>query len=91
MKQITLLELIIVIVFLTLFVGLGYCVYKITDMKYQALVIGKLSENETWRNELTMFLNYNVQNGKLILPNKTPQMQPLPPDWKPPKIEGGKK
>ncbi len=79
MKSITLVEFISVLVILLMLSGIGYCVYWITDMKYQALVTNKLKENETWRNELTGFLNYNVSIGKLIVPGgQVNPVQPLP-------------
>lgn len=78
MKQITLLELIGVIVILILFIGLGYTIWQVTDLKYQAMVVNKLSENEKWRNDLTGFLNYNVQIGRLVIPTATPPKQGEP-------------
>ena len=78
MKQITLIEFISVLVVLIMLFGLGYCVYWITDMKYQALVTNKLTENEKWRNDLTGFLNYNVQIGRLVVPTATPPKQGEP-------------
>ncbi len=78
MKQITLIELIAVIVVLILFVGLGYTIWQVTDLKYQAMVVNKLTENEKWRNELTGFLNYNVQIGRLVVPIVAPSKQGEP-------------
>ncbi len=78
MKQITLIEFISVLVVLIMLSGIGYCVYWITDMKYRALVTNKLAENEKWRNDLTGFLNYNVQIGRLAVPNVAPSKQGEP-------------
>ncbi len=75
MKQITLIELIAVIVVLILFTGLGYTIWQVTDLKYQAMVVNKLTENEKWRNDLTGFLNYNVQIGRLVIPNVAPSKE----------------
>lgn len=68
MKHLTLIELISVIVVLVLLTGLGYTIWQVTDLKYQAMVVKKLSENEKWRNDITILLNYNLQNGKLVMP-----------------------
>ncbi len=66
MKSITVMELVLVIVILVIFSGLGYCIYMITDMKYQVLMGGKLGEMEQWRNEVTILLNYNIAEKRLI-------------------------
>ena len=70
MKQITLLELICVIVILIILIGLGYTIWQVTDLKYQAMVVNKLKENEKWRDDVTGLLNYNIQNGRLVAPQK---------------------
>jgi hypothetical protein len=73
-EGITFIEIIILVIGLIFFAGLSYCVWQINDMKYQSLVIKKLTENEQWRNDVTIFLNYNVHNGKLLLPDAVPQV-----------------
>ena len=69
MKQVTLIEFISILIVLIILSGIGWCVYQINDLKYQALVVNKLAENENWRMEVTRLLNHNLKEKKLVTPS----------------------
>jgi hypothetical protein len=65
MKSITLNELISVIVVLIMLIGIGYCVYMVTDLKYQAQVVDVVGKYQKQMDSITEFLNRQVKEGRL--------------------------
>lgn len=82
MKQISILELIIVLVVVIILSGLAYCVYQINDLKYKSFYAQKIAGDEKWKNDIAVFLNGNIQAGRLQIPTVTPQPVPPKPEVK---------
>lgn len=64
---ITLTEFIAVVAILVLFIGVGYCVYEVTDLKYQALVVQAATKYQTQMDDITKGLNQVDKNQKDML------------------------
>ena len=92
-KFCTLPEILFVLTLLIVgIVGIGTVIYifsELNDLKHKSYYAQELKKYEQWRNDVTTIVNWNIQQGKMVIVPPTPQPQSPPPKWEPPK-EGKK-